>query len=161
MNFECLTEAEVRRKYQDADDKAQAIEVISGLTCSSKREVKMFLGLYVEPEKPVPRKNYVHIDTAEAGRLYDAGLNDVGIANVLGVTKQAVGQWRRGEGLPANRTYKTKPCEEDKRMELYHMGLSDAAIGRIVGVEKKAINLWRRRRGLAPNRPYKKKGQEE
>lgn len=153
MNFDCLSEWEVRRKYQEAEDKELALKIIAELTSATKREVKKFLGLIVEPQPVETRKTYTKLDTVEAMRLYGEGLNDADIATALGVTKACVGTWRRNEGLPAHITYKPRLVNDDERMRLYHMGLSDAKIGKAVGVEKKAIHAWRRRRGLPANFP--------
>ena len=130
------------------------------IKAASKRDVKKFLGLYVEPEEEATRKTYTNLDTVKAKKLYDKGLNDVMIAEALGVTKTCVGNWRRGEGLPPYRQYKTKSVDEKKRMGLYNKGLSDGKIAELVGVKKNAILRWRRVRNLPPNKAGKKKGQE-
>ena len=153
MNFDCLSEWEVRRKYQEAEDKELAIKIIADLTCATKREVKKFLGLIVEPQPVETRKTYTKLNAEEAMRLYGEGLNDADIAAALGVTKACVGTWRRNEGFPAHITYKPRLVNDDERMRLYHIGLSDAKIGRAIGIEKKSVWAWRKRRGLPANLP--------
>lgn len=153
MNFDCLSEYEVRRKYQEAEDKGAALEIIADLTSATKREVKKFLGIIVEPQSAETRKAYTKLNAAEAMRLYGEGLNDADIAAALGVTKACVGTWRRNEGLTAHITYKPRLVNDDERMRLYHMGLSDAKIGRAIGIEKKSVWAWRKRRGLPANLP--------
>lgn len=148
MTFSCLSEEEVRRKYEEANNKTHAIEVIAGLTCATKREVKQFLGLGVQEIPETVRKPKGSIDPDAARKLHAAGLNDVEIAEILGVTKSAVGIWRRSNGLPVN---KSETPEEKRRMVLYHMGMTDPEIGKALGRPAKTIWSWRARRKLPPN----------
>lgn len=147
MKFTCLSQEEVRRKYREADDKRYIIEVIAGLTSATNREVMEFLGFDMPPQGDKPRKPNVKMNREEAKRMYDAGLTDQVIAKALGVSKNAVGIWRRKNGLESH----GKPSRDNERMEMYLQGLNDVEIAQAVGVTPKSIQGWRVRHGLKAN----------
>lgn len=55
MDFSCLTEEEIRRKYREAKDKQRIIGVLADITCSTKDHIQEFLGL-TGTEKCSPQK---------------------------------------------------------------------------------------------------------
>ena len=149
MTFSCLTEEEVRRKYNEAEDKEYMVEVLAGLTCASATEIMRFLGLESKPKGLDKKyKEYTRIDREKAMELYNAGHTDNEIADALGVTNKTVGSWRRGLGLEIN----SRIVNDDvKRMELYRKGMNDAEIARALGQSSSAIQSWRRRCNLPAN----------
>jgi hypothetical protein len=82
--------------------------------------------------------------------LWSQGLNDVQIAERLGVTPEAVGHRRRKVGLPRN------PCKKEtkeKLKELHSRGLTDVQIAREMGLRAGTVGTYRRDLGLPPNFP--------
>ena len=104
MNFSCMAPHEIRLRYRNATDKRAMIKVLSELTCSSKQEMREFLGLdksgnpsdgagYHEKEK---------FNEEKAKELYDAGAYDTIIARALNCNKSTVARWRIANDLKSN-----------------------------------------------------------
>lgn len=140
MNFSCLSAEEVRTRYRQAADKNGIIAVLADLTCSSKAEMRRFLGV----EKP-RRKTPIELDREKAMEYYEAGMSDEEIAQRLGVVKCTVCHWRLSTGLACNAD------SEKARMELYEQGLNDQEIGDALRLSSEAIWHWRKRLGLPSN----------
>ena len=138
MIFEVYSEEEIRQKYNRATNKMDALRVIADLTVSTVADVAKFLGV-VSPKKKM--------DLLEAQRLYDAGNSDKTIAELLGVTRAAVYNWRRINDLPSN----TCRADHEKRMEAYKRGLSDGQAAEELDIGKTTFRDWRRKNGLKPN----------
>lgn len=147
MTFEVFSEAEVRYKYAKAENKAHMLRVLAELTCSTEEQMAKFLG--VEIQSP----NKGKINNAKAHRLYKKKMTDAQMATALGVSRQAVHEWRAARDLPPL----SKP-DEASRMEAYKRGLSDRKAGKELGLSREAFRAWRHRNGLAPN--YNKKENE-
>lgn len=86
--------------------------------------------------------------------LYKQGLNDSAIADIIGISQEAVSAWRRRQGLPPN---KKRRYMADKRFELHAQGLTDEEIAERVGVRTETITSWRSRHKLKSNGIYKTK----
>jgi transposase len=82
--------------------------------------------------------------------LYDQGLSDKEIGDVIGRTPSAICLWRRANGLPATH-YGGK--SSDERMDYYRAGHSDPEIARRVGVSRASIVSWRAYHHLPPQGP--------
>ena len=86
--------------------------------------------------------------------LYNQGLNDRCIAEVLGLDKSTIRGWRINNGLSSIRKHEIDPIEHEKRLSLYTQGLSDCQIAKRCGRSHSSILYWRQRYELLPN--YKK-----
>jgi len=81
--------------------------------------------------------------------LYNQGLNDVKISEELGFHPSAIGNFRRGLGLPVN--LRRVESYKSRFMELYDKGLSDGGIGKTLSFSRQTIGRFRRSLGLAAN----------
>jgi len=93
-------------------------------------------------------------EEARRMKLYNQGLSDTEIGEVLGMTTSGVCCWRNSRGLPANRG-KRSVREQDlatyeRRLKMYHAGVSCREIARREGVTIGAIYNWRNGSGLTP-----------
>lgn len=161
MNFECLSEGEVRSMYLAAKNKSKALQIISDLTLSIKREVAELLGVnYVAHRKRPDRRGCLDAEKCKA--LYGAGATDKELAQELGVSNTTIVRWRHihelppnGHGLAPRRVGAPRLSKIETRkikyMELYKQGLQDAEIGKICGVQKSTVYHWRKQVGLPPN----------
>lgn len=140
MRFDCLSAEEVRTRYRQASDKKGIITVLADLTCSSKAEMRRFLGVEKPRSKPP-----VKLDREKAREYYEAGMSDEEIAQRLGVVKSTVCHWRLSAGLGCNAD------SEKARMELYEQGLNDQEIGDALHMSPEAVWHWRKRLGLPSN----------
>jgi len=94
------------------------------------------------------------VDLDELKRLHAQGLNDCQIAELLGVGRATVGDWRRKLGLSPNRTRRRAPkVNLDELRRLHAQGLSDRKMAELLGVGQATVGDWRRKIGLPPNRP--------
>ena len=151
MNFSCLTPAEVREKYRRAEHKDVMLEILADLTCSSKKEMRAFLGLPpLKVKKSVPYSERPKLNEAKALKMYNEGLSDPEIARAQGVSANAVALWRRRNGLIS--LYHAKMPNLDDRMRMYRQGMTDKEIAEAQGVAYKRVAEWRRNRGLPPNK---------
>ena len=86
--------------------------------------------------------------------LYRQGMNDMQIANILGVGSTAIYKWRKKNGLKANHIREVK----DNRVELYRKKMSDGQIAKELGIKREAVADWRKHHGLPANnferKPY-------
>lgn len=99
---------------------------------------------YVKP------KRYASFDTQKALELYKEGKSDREIGEVVGVSRQTVGSWRNGCGLPP---IKPGPgvvfqYDWDRALTLYDRGYTDAQIADAIGCKWQTVVKWRRREGL-------------
>jgi hypothetical protein len=86
--------------------------------------------------------------------LHNQGLNDVKLAESVGVNASAIRAWRKKNGIEA-KIKKGRGLlsleEEASRMKLYMEGATDTRIAESVGRSINAIYLWRLVRELPPN----------
>lgn len=87
--------------------------------------------------------------------LYDKGLSDKDIADIVSCSKRTVGLWRDRNNLKPN-FISTKVQHEswskEKFLELYKQGLSDKEIGKILFINEKTVNKYRRSNNLPSNK---------
>lgn len=91
--------------------------------------------------------------------LYNQGMSDHQIAEILYYNISTIRNWRVKSNLPANYDVKRKrlePKEEEERLRLYNKGYTDKEIGYRCGLNAASISAWRRKRGLVPNKKIKK-----
>ena len=79
--------------------------------------------------------------------LYDKGMTDREIANVLGIGPGSVWYWRKMNGLPPVK----KQAEPPHFGELYDQGMADLEIAKRSGVPKRTVQSWRYKNKLKPN----------
>ena len=95
------SDAEIRdifRKAQDKEAQVQVLAELNGTDLETMSRKLMDLGLI---KTPVRKK--VPFDEARAMELYNEGLCDLDIAEMLGVSVQTFSIWRRNQNLPSNR----------------------------------------------------------
>lgn len=78
--------------------------------------------------------------------LYEAGLDDPGIAKETGITAGAVHLWRRRKGLPTQRE-----VTEERRLKLYRQGYTDKDLARAEGISVCRAANWRKGHKLKAN----------
>ena len=78
--------------------------------------------------------------------LYEAGLDDPGIAKETGITASAVHLWRRRKGLPSQRE-----VTEARRLELYRQGYTDKDLAQAEGISVCRAAGWRKGHKLKAN----------
>jgi predicted transcriptional regulator len=90
----------------------------------------------------------ISIDTDAFLQLYASKLNDIQIAQKMGVTVSRICKFRHKLGLPSVTGKGRKIKSYDLRMELYNKGYSDLQIAKEIGVPESTILSWRKQRGL-------------
>lgn len=140
MNFEVVSQADVRAKYARATDKRWIIGVLADLTCATEEEVAEFLGVELPHGK---------LNTKLAYQLYKAGKTDIEIAAALEVSRQAIYNWRMARDLPRLNA----KAGEAERWEAYNRGLSDRKAALELGLTREAFREWRKRNGIKANYP--------
>lgn len=90
-------------------------------------------------------------DTEEALRLWEQGLTDPEIGDMLDVGDHCIRQWRRKNGLVLRN--KAVCFDEEKAREMWRKGACDPEIAEAMCVTQQTIRYWRKRRGLKGNRP--------
>lgn len=100
MLFTVITPEECKKKYENAEDKSEMIEILSGLTACSKMEMAKFLGCELPrtynrggPHVTIGKKYF---------ELYNKGLTDRQIAESAGVRLCCIKNWRYRHSLPPN-----------------------------------------------------------
>ncbi|MBQ7465516.1 MAG: hypothetical protein IJS55_03225 [Oscillospiraceae bacterium] len=78
--------------------------------------------------------------------LYEAGLDDPGIAKETGITASAVHLWRHRKGLPSQRE-----VTEARRLELYRQGYTDKDMAQAEGISVCRAANWRKGHKLKAN----------
>lgn len=104
----------------------------------------------------------------ERMELYNQGLDDKQISEILHLSKSGLQSWRYNRGLKGNKERGFKksntlgsitrlPKEEHElRMRLYNKGLIDRKVAKVCHVSSGAIFQWRRKYNLPANGKYKK-----
>lgn len=94
-------------------------------------------------------RNTAELDTDRARALFDAGVTATAIAAELGVHREQVSLWAKGEGLTfAGRS----KFDQARARELHDAGRTPAEIAAALGVAVGAVNAWRARSGLTRDR---------
>ena len=98
--------------------------------------------------------------------LYNQGLYDKQISEIIHFPKKTIQSWRWKRGLPGNKekgfqkgntlgSISRLPKEEHElRMRLYNKGLIDRKVAKICHVSNAAIYQWRRKYNLPANGKY-------
>ena len=96
-----MTDDEIRSSMRRAKHPAEQVKVLAELNACSEAEVRAKLeelGIAVPAKKPKVWK----FDTDRARQLLAEGRTDLEAAEMLGISKQTFGDWRRAMGLPIN-----------------------------------------------------------
>lgn len=160
LSFTVLSPEEVRRKYEQAPNKAQMIGILAELTLCKKSEMVEFLGLEKTPvSKYDPRsaagRPLAVFDEELAMELLEKNHMDKQIAEKVGVDWHCIWSWRKREGLQSGAARRFAK-QSEQRMALYKAGWSDHEIAVAEGSNTKRIQSWRLRLKLPAN--GKKKG---
>lgn len=110
------SDSEIRENWRKAKDKDAQVQVLAELNGTDVKTMgKKLVELGLLPEPPAPKKP--PFDEVRAMELYNEGLCDLDIAEMLGVSKETVGPWRRGKNLPPHRQKGTglKPASRRKK----------------------------------------------
>lgn len=88
-------------------------------------------------------------------KLYNAGMSDREIAEVVGCSPDNIATWRGKQGLPPNpgkaANRHVPPEQEALRMRLYEQGLSDSQAAKRCGLTTMGFARWRQRHKLPGN----------
>ena len=96
-----MTDDEIRSSMRRAKHPAEQVKVLAELNACSEAEVRTKLeelGITVPAKKPKVWK----FDTGRACRLLAEGRTDLEAAEMLGISKQTFGDWRRAMKIPVN-----------------------------------------------------------
>ena len=96
-----MTDDEIRSSMRRAKHPAEQVKVLAELNACSEAEVRAKLeelGIAVPAKKPKVWK----FDTDRARQLLAEGRTDLEAAEMLGISKQTFGDWRRSMKLPVN-----------------------------------------------------------
>ncbi len=85
--------------------------------------------------------------------LYEQGLTDEEIGEMLFLSRKAVFAWRKKNGLPAHGNIRRRPLDQnqDKALLLYQQGLRDKEIAEVFGVHRSTVAARRIKQGLPIN----------
>lgn len=109
-----LSPEEIIDYWDTAKDKNIALDRLAVVCRTDRAGMRArLLELGVEPEEleAIPQKkmtakaegrHYSHLDKARVREMYDEGKNDYEIAKALGCSTNAIFNWRKKNGLPAN-----------------------------------------------------------
>lgn len=153
MNFECMNKDEVRARYRQAKNKREMIDILCDLTCATKGEMKIFLGIEKESDNK-PKQSRTKWNQELARNLYESGKTAREIAEAVGVSLTTINCW-------VSRNYKDRAAElrterEKDFMELWDKGLNDNQISMVTGFSAPTVHLWRKKNGLSVNVTTKK-----
>jgi len=96
------TDDEIRDSFRKAQDKKAQVRVLAELNGTDVETMgKKLVELGLIPAPPAPK--VPPFDEARAMELYNEGLCDLDIAEMLGVSVQTFSIWRRNHNLPSNR----------------------------------------------------------
>ena len=96
-----MTDDEIRSSMRRAKHPAEQVKVLAELNACSEAEVRAKLeelGIAVPAKKPKAWK----FDTGRARQLLAEGRTDFEAAEMLGISKQTFGDWRRAMKIPVN-----------------------------------------------------------
>lgn len=132
MMFTCLSEQEIRERYNRAEDKDAILHVLADLTCSRPKEVAALLGVRW------PIRGAKDFDEDLAMNLFEQGRSDKEIANACGVYTYSIQRWRLDIGLLRRKQYDTNVFAA-----AYHQGKTDEEISTLTGASVSKIKKWR------------------
>jgi len=90
-----MTDYEIAADFRQAKNKERQIGILADLNACKKDRI-----INILHEKGVLKD--MKVDVIKAKQLYDQGLTDNKIAEELGVSGEAIRQWRKGAGLKNN-----------------------------------------------------------
>ena len=96
-----MTDDEIRSSMRKAKDPAEQVKVLAELNACSETEIRVKLeelGIAAPVRKPKAWK----FDTDRARQLLAEGRTDLEAAEMLGISKQTFGDWRRAMKIPVN-----------------------------------------------------------
>lgn len=96
-----MTDDEIRSSMRRAKHPAEQVKVLAELNACSEAEVRAKLeelGIAAPAKKPKVWK----FDTGRARQLLAEGRTDLEAAEMLGISKQTFGDWRRAMKIPVN-----------------------------------------------------------
>ena len=96
-----MTDDEIRSSMRRAKRPAEQVKVLAELNACSETEIRAKLeelGIAAPAKKPKVWK----FDTDRARQLLAEGRTDLEAAEMLGISKQTLGDWRRAMKLPVN-----------------------------------------------------------
>lgn len=96
-----MTDDEIRSSMRKAQNPAEQVKVLAELNACSEAEVRAKLeelGIAVPAKKPKVWK----FDTGRARQLLAEGRTDLEAVEMLGISKQTFGDWRRAMKIPVN-----------------------------------------------------------
>lgn len=96
-----MTDDEIRSSMRKAKNPTEQVKVLAELNACSEAEVRAKLeelGIAVPAKKPKAWK----FDTGRARQLLAEGRTDLEAAEMLGISKQTFGDWRRAMKIPVN-----------------------------------------------------------
>ena len=96
-----MTDDEIRSSMRKAKNPTEQVKVLAELNACSEAEVRAKLeelGIAVPAKKPKVWK----FDTGRARQLLAEGRTDLEAAEMLGISKQTFGDWRRAMKIPVN-----------------------------------------------------------
>lgn len=96
-----MTDDEIRSSMRKAKNPTEQVKVLAELNACSEAEVRAKLeelGIAVPAKKPKVWK----FDTDRARQLLAEGRTDLEAAEILGISKQTFGDWRRAMKIPVN-----------------------------------------------------------
>lgn len=119
-----MTDDEIIKMFRGAKDKQNQIEILADMNLVSKKEVCEKLqelgcdmtGIKAPKGKTGGRKKEP-IDELRAMELYQEGLDDLAIAEALGVSEYKIGKWRRMMKLPKQSQVTVETREESGEPE--------------------------------------------
>ena len=99
-----MSDAEIQRSMRRCDDRNAQVQILADLNaCSRSEMLKHLESIGVDTTGLSRRRRSGKIDDEQALELWKSGAADAVMARSLGVTKQAVVEWRQRFDLPANR----------------------------------------------------------
>lgn len=103
------------------------------------------------------------MDELRAMELWNEGLDDLGMAETLGVTVERVKKWRSRMHLTRVRQPKPgrRKMDREEARELFHAGATDQEIAARYGVKPDYVAAWRRSEGLLRKMTPKGKVQDD
>ena len=104
-----MTDDEIRSSMRKAKNPTEQVKVLAELNACSEAEVRAKLeelGIAAPAKKPKVWK----FDTGRARQLLAEGRTDLEAAEMLGISKQTFGDWRRAMKIPVN----PEPCHPAK-----------------------------------------------
>ena len=96
-----MTDDEIRSSMRKAKNPTEQVKVIAELNACSEAEIRVKLeelGIAAPARKPKAWK----FDTDRARQLLAEGRTDLEAAEMLGISKQTFGDWRRAMKIPVN-----------------------------------------------------------